>query len=106
MVSVSDKDRPAFNTRSQTWQHLASDQSTAQEHVTLVITPTSDPTPKSLTADRLEALLQMQKTDLFCRQISKHYPMERHLSRRWNFLPTLRDFYTNISLILDRSFLL
>ena len=33
---------------------------------------TPDPTPKSLTVDRLEALLQMQKTDPFCRQISKH----------------------------------
>ena len=29
-------------------------------------------TPKSLTADRLEALLQMQKTDPFCKRISKH----------------------------------
>ena len=64
MVSVSDKDGPAFNTRSQTKQCLASDQSTAQQHVTSDITPTSDPTPKSLTADRLEALLQMQKGTL------------------------------------------
>ena len=31
------------------------------------ITPTPDPTPESLTADRLEALLQMQKTDPFCK---------------------------------------
>ena len=28
--------------------------------------------PKSLTTDRLEALLQMQKTDPFCKWISKH----------------------------------
>ena len=28
-------------------------------------------TPKPLTADRLEALLQMQRTDLFCKHISK-----------------------------------
>ena len=33
--------------------------------------PTSDPRPKSLTADRLEALLQMQKTDPFWKHISK-----------------------------------
>ena len=71
MMSVSNKDRPAFNTRSQTQQCLASDQSTAQQHVTPDIMPTSDPTPKSLTADRLEALLQMQKTDLFCKHIYK-----------------------------------
>ena len=36
------------------------------------IASTPDPTPKSLTADRLEALLQMQKTDPFCKWISKH----------------------------------
>ena len=30
-----------------------------------------DPTPKSLTADRLEVLLQMQKTDPFCKRISE-----------------------------------
>ena len=71
VVSVSNKDRPAFNTRSQTQQCLASDQSTAQWHVTPDIMPTSDPTPKSLTADRLEALLKMQKTDPFCKHISK-----------------------------------
>ena len=71
MVSVSNKDGPTFNTRSQTQKHLASDQSTTQQHVTHDIMPTSDPPPKSLTADRLEALLQMQKTDPFCKHISK-----------------------------------
>ena len=33
MVSVSNNNRPAFNTKSQTQQCLASDQSTAQQHV-------------------------------------------------------------------------
>ena len=71
MVSVSNKDRQAFNPRSQTQQCLASDQPTAQQHITPDIMPTPDPIPKSLTADRLEALLQMQKTDPFCKHISK-----------------------------------
>ena len=35
---------------------------------------TPDHTPKSLTADRLEALLQMRKTDPFCKRISKCLP--------------------------------
>ena len=35
------------------------------------ISPKATPTPKPLTADRLEALLQMQRTDLFCKCISK-----------------------------------
>ena len=40
--------------------------------VTLTISPDTNQTPKSLTADRLEALLQMQRTDPFCKCISKH----------------------------------
>ena len=36
------------------------------------MSPEATQTPKPLTADRLEALLQMQRTDPFCRHISKH----------------------------------
>ena len=35
------------------------------------ISQETTPTPKPLTADRLEALLQMQRTDPFCKHISK-----------------------------------
>ena len=35
------------------------------------ISPETIPTPKPLTVDRLEALLQMQRTDPFCKHISK-----------------------------------
>ena len=72
MLSVSNTDGPASNTRSQTQQYLAPDPSTAQPSITPDIASTPDPTPKSPTADRLEALLQMQKTAPFCKQISKH----------------------------------
>ena len=68
---VSNTDGPAFNTRSCTQQCLTPDTSTAQPSNTPDIMSTPDFTPKSLTADRLEALLQMQKTDPFCKQISK-----------------------------------
>ena len=71
MLSVSHTDGPAFNTRSHTQQCLAPDPSTAQPSITPDITSTPDPTPESLTADRLEALLQVQKTDPFCKWISK-----------------------------------
>ena len=36
------------------------------------ITDTPDAMPKPLTKDRLQALLQMQRTDPFCKCISKH----------------------------------
>ena len=43
----------------------------AQPNITPEYMSTPDPTPKSLTADRLEALLKMQRMDPFCKQISK-----------------------------------
>ena len=48
------------------------DTSTIQPDVTPEISKAPDPTPELLTAERLEALLQMQKTDAFCKRISKH----------------------------------
>ena len=67
MLSVSNTDGPAFNTRSKTQQCLVPDTSTTQPSITPDITSTPGPTPKSLTADWVEALLQMQKTDPFCK---------------------------------------
>ena len=71
MLSVSNTDGPAFRTRSQTHQHLTPDTLTVQPSLTPEVLPVPHPTPKSLMADRLEALLQMQKTNSFCKQISK-----------------------------------
>ena len=67
MLSTTSTDGPAFNTRSQTHHHLSSDTSTSQPDVTPDIPEATDPTPKSQTADRLQALLQMQKTDPLCK---------------------------------------
>ena len=50
---------------------LSTNTSTSQLDITPEVSEVPDPTPKSLTADRLEALLQMQKTDPFCKRISK-----------------------------------
>ena len=65
LLSIMNSDRPAFNTRSQAHQQLSKDTLTVQPDVTPEISKAQDPTPKSLTANRLEALLQMQKTDSF-----------------------------------------
>ena len=67
VLSVTDTDIPAFNTRSQTHENLSTDTSTLQPDVS----EAKDPTPKSQTVDRLQALLQMQKTDPFYKRISK-----------------------------------
>ena len=72
MLSATHSDGPAFNTRSRTAQHHSSNDPTPQTDATApVITETGNTRPKSLSADRLEALLQMQKTDPFCKHISK-----------------------------------
>ena len=71
MLSVSNTDGPTFNMRRQTHQHLTPDTSKVQPSLTPEVLPSPHPTPKSLMADRLEALLQIQKTDPFCKWISK-----------------------------------
>ena len=72
MLSATSLDGPAFNTRSRTAQCISSEDTTSQsDAVTPDVTDTPSTTPKSLTMDRLQALLQMQKIDPFCKQISK-----------------------------------
>ena len=71
MLTVTHTDGPAFNTRSQTRQDSTSHNPTTQLNTAPDVSPDPNPTPKSLTADSLEALLQMQKTNLFCKHISK-----------------------------------
>ena len=72
MHTVTQTDGPPFNKRSYTRQDSTLNNSTTQASTTPDVSPDPTPTPKTLTADRLEALLQMQKTDPFCKCISKH----------------------------------
>ena len=71
VVTVTQTDGPAFNTRSCTRQDSTSNNSTTQANTTPNVPSDPTPTPNTLTADRLEALLHMQKTDPFCKCISK-----------------------------------
>ena len=70
MLAPSLNDRPAFHTRSHT-QSISDPTSAPPAELTLHISQDATPMPKSLTADRLDALLQMQRTDPFCKCISK-----------------------------------
>ena len=71
MLTVTNTDGPAFNTRSQTQKNPPDTTSTPYPDVSPRMSPEATSTPKPLSVDRLEALLQMQKTDLFCKCISK-----------------------------------
>ena len=70
MLTASVNDGPAFPTRSHT-------QNTSDTTPTMPVMPQphisqdSNPTPKSITDDHWDALLQMQHTDPFCKCISK-----------------------------------
>ena len=71
MLTVTHTDGPAFNTRSQTKQDCTLIMSSEPPVITPDVSPDTSPTPKSLTADRLNALLKMQKTNPFCKWTSK-----------------------------------
>ena len=78
VLSVTDTDGPTFNMRSQTCEWLSTDTSTLQPDVTPDVSEAKDTTPKSLTVDRLQALLQMQKTGPFCKEYQQDCQMGKH----------------------------
>ena len=71
MLTASHADGPTFNTRSHTQTTSLNTTSTLHPNVSPRISQEMNPTPKPLTADRIKALLQMQRTDPFCKCISK-----------------------------------
>ena len=70
MLTASFNDGPAFNTLSHT-QSTSDSTSALPRDAVPHLSQEATPTPKSLTADYLDALLQMQRTDPFCKCISK-----------------------------------
>ena len=71
MLTASSTDGPAFHTRSHTQNSPPSTTSTPHPDTAPQISQEPTTAPKPLTADCLEALLQMQKTDPFCKCISR-----------------------------------
>ena len=71
MLTVTHTDGPAFDTRSHTQRNSPDTSSTPHPDVSPQISQEATSTPKPLTVDRLEALLQMQRTDPFCKHVSK-----------------------------------
>ena len=71
MLTASPTDGSFFNTRSHTQYNSPSTTSTPHHNISPRISQESTTTPKLLTVDRLDALLKMQRTDPFCKCISK-----------------------------------
>ena len=71
MLTASSTDGPAFHTRSHTQHTSSSTTSTPHPDTAPQISQDPTTTPKPLKDYNLDALLQMQKTDPFCKCISK-----------------------------------
>ena len=103
MLSATNHDGPTFHARSRTTQCNNTEDLTLNLKVDTVtsdipkVTDTPDVTPKPLTEDRLQALLQMQKTDPFCKQISKHLSNGKAQHIKLISFYTSREYCTNMS---------
>ena len=71
MLTASSTDGPAFHTRSHTQHTSSSATSTPHPDTSPQISQEPTTIPKPLTADKLDALLKMQRTNPFCKCISK-----------------------------------
>ena len=71
MLTITNTDGSAFNTRCHIQNNSSDTTSTLHPDVSPKMSPDATSTPKPLTVDRLEALLQMQRTDPFCKHVSK-----------------------------------
>ena len=71
MLTVTDTDGPAFNTRSHMKENSHNTTPTPHPDVSPKISPEATPKLKPFTTNRLQALLQMQRTDPFCKHVSK-----------------------------------
>ena len=70
MLTASLSDRPAFHTRSHT-QSTSDSTSALHTDTAPHIFQDATTTPKPITADHLDTLLQTQRTDPFCKCISR-----------------------------------
>ena len=107
-LAATNHDGPAFHTRSRTVQCNITDltlnpkMDTVTPDITTV-PDTPDMTPKLLTTDRLQALLQMQRTDSFCKCISKQRSNGKAPKHELIFFYTSRDYCINMSWLQTRS---
>ena len=104
MLTASSTDGPAFHTRShtQTPLQVPPQVHTQIQHLRFLRNP---PLPQNHSQwIILEALLQMEKTDPFCKCISRRLLNGKHLTMNLTLLLTSKDSYTNMSQMLVKSF--
>ena len=103
MLTASVNDGPGFHTRSHT--NISDPISTPPVIPQPHISQDNNPTPKFLTADCRDALLQMQCTDPFCKCISKRLLNGKTPHHEANTFTHIQDYFTNMCQMLENNFL-
>ena len=110
MLTTTDFDGPAFNTRSWTEpKQTLTEHLTPQPNANTVIPDNTtvrdipDVMLKPLTEDRLHPLLQMHRMDPFYKCIPNIYQTEKPQSMRLTSFSTLKDYYINMAWIQTRN---
>ena len=105
MLTASHSDGPTFNTRSHTQTTSPNTTSTPHPNVSPRISQETNPNPKLLTTDRIEALLQMQRTDPFCKCISRRLLNVKAPQHEFNTFTHMKGYYISMSQTLVNNFL-
>ena len=95
MLTASPNDGPAFHTRSHT-QNTSSSTSTPHPDTAPKISQEPTTTPQPLTAEHLDALLQMQRSNPFCKCISRGLQNVKAPHHEFDISLMSKDFCTNI----------
>ena len=114
MLTATNSDGPAFNTRSRTSQQHQTTKDTGPSNTSPITNPatsdlttvetTQDITLKPLTADRHEVNYRCRGWIHSVKVSRSNYQMVRHHSMRLIYLHTLKDYYTTMSWMQIRIF--
>ena len=114
MLTATNLDGP-FNTRNQMSQQCQTTRDTRPSTSSSIMKPpisdlttvenTQDITPKPLTADQHEALLQMQRKDPFCKGISKRLSNDKALQYEADLFTHVKGFLYKHIMDANQKFL-
>ena len=107
VLSTTNHEGPAFNTRSRTAQHTSTEDPTSQPQsnaATPDVTDIPSTTPKSLTIDSLQALPQCRKQIHSVNTSPNDCPMEKHPNMKLISSYMWNEYSTNMSQIQIKIF--
>ena len=103
MLTASSTDGPAFHTRSHTQHSSSSATSTPHPDTSLQISQEPNTTPKQLTADCMDTLLQIQRTNPICKCIFKRLLSSKAPHHEFDTFTHMKGLYINMSWTLVKN---